>query len=111
MTGEKNSTKKQGEKKKKEEPEKHQEFIPPLDFSALVLPFFTQALIKLGQTEDPFTGKKDENLDFAKRLIDLLDLLKDRTQGNLKPEEEMFLTALLNQLKMSYMEKAKIIKL
>ena len=103
------------EKKEKEtraeESEKEQDFLPPLDFSAIVLPFFTQALIKLGHTEDPFTKKMDENLDFAKRIIDLLDMLKDKTKGNLKPEEEKFLTASLDQLKMIYMEKAKIIKL
>lgn len=103
--------KKQKQKKEKKEPEKQQEFLPPLDFSALVLPFFTQALIKLGQAEDPITKKIEENLDFAKRLIDLLDLLKERTKGNLKPEEEKFLSASLNQLKIAYMEKAKIIKL
>ncbi|MFQ6070823.1 MAG: DUF1844 domain-containing protein [Candidatus Aminicenantales bacterium] len=99
---------KQKEKKKDEKPE---EFMPPLDFSSLVLPFYTQALIKLGQSEDPLTGKKDENLDFAKRLIDLLDILKERTKGNLKPEEEKFLESTLSQLKMVYLEKAKIIKL
>jgi hypothetical protein len=44
-------------------------------------------------------------------LIDLLDLLKERTKGNLKSEEEKFLTACLHQLKIAFMEKAKIIKL
>ena len=47
----------------------------------------------------------------VKRLIDLLDLMKDRTEGNLKNEEEAFLDSCLHQLKLSYMEEAKIIKL
>jgi len=89
----------------------NQKIIPPIDFSSLVLPFFTQALIELGQKNDPKDKKEKKNFDLAKRLIDLLDLLKERTKGNLKPEEEKFLNSCLHQLKIAYMEKAKIIKL
>jgi hypothetical protein len=87
------------------------EIIPPLDFSSLVLPFYTQALIKLGETKDPLTNKPSENLELAKRLIDLIDLLKQRTQGNLLPEEEKFLNNCLHHLRLSYLEKVKAIKL
>ena len=104
------------EKKKKnktegEKPEEQKEIIPPLDFSSLILPFYTQALIKLGLAKDFISEKQERDLELAKRLIDLLDLLKDRTKGNLKPEEEKFLSSCLQQLKLSYMEKANIIKL
>ena len=87
------------------------EFLPPLDFSSIVFPFYTQALVKLGLMEDPLKNEAAENLDFAKRLIDILDLLKTRTQGRLQPDEETFLESCLSQLKMSYMTKANIIKL
>jgi len=53
--------------------------------------------------EDPLKGGPAESIDFAKRLIDLLDLLKDRTQGRLKPAEYDF-------LKMRYMQKTEILK-
>jgi len=86
------------------------EFLPPLDFSSIVFPFYTQALVKLGLMEDPLKKAADENLDLAKRLIDLLDLLKDRTQGRLEEEEDKFLESCLLQLKMNYMKQAKIIK-
>lgn len=105
---------KQPEKKEKEktgQAEKEQEILPPLDFSSLFLPFFTQALIKLGAAEDPVSQKTDENIAMAKRLIDLLDLLKEKTQGNLKPEEDSLLSNGLHQLKILYMEKAKVITL
>lgn len=98
------------EKKDEKKTEDAQEILPPLDFSSLILPFYTQALIKLGLVTDPFSDKEGENLELAKRLIDLLDLFKERTEGNLKPEEEKFLIACIHQLKMAYMEKAKIIK-
>jgi hypothetical protein len=87
------------------------EFLPPLDFSSIVFPFYTQALIKLGLMEDPLKSEAAENLEFAKRLIDILDLLKTRTQGQLQPDEETFLESCLAQLKMNYMTKANIIKL
>ncbi|TES85865.1 MAG: DUF1844 domain-containing protein [Candidatus Aminicenantes bacterium] len=106
---EKEKSKKKQPKKKK--PEEMQEILPPLDFSSLVLPFFTQAVIKLGLAKDPLTNKEEENLELAKRSIDLLGLLKKRTKGNLKPEEEKFLDACLHQLRTAYMEKLDIIKL
>jgi hypothetical protein len=84
-------------------------FLPPVDFSTIVLPLYIQASIKLGLVEDPQTGKIGEDLDFAKRLIDVLDLLNDRTKGNLEKDEEILLGSCLQQLKMSYLKKAKII--
>jgi len=105
---------KTNEKKEIKEEKKIDEtevLLPPLDFSSLILPFYTQAVIKLGLAEDPLSTKQEENLELAKRLIDLLDLLKERTEGNLKPEEEKFLTGCIHHLKMAYMDKSKIIKL
>ena len=107
---EKTEEKKIEEKTEEKRTEDAQEILPPLDFSSLILPFYTQALIKLGLVTDPFSDKEGENLELAKRLIDLLDLFKERTEGNLKPEEEKFLIGCIHQLKMAYMEKAKIIK-
>lgn len=98
-------------KTKKEKTEGSRVIIPSLGFSSLVLPFYTQALLSLKEEEDSKDEEGGKNLELAKRLIDLLDLLKKKTQGNLKPEEEKFLNACLDQLKLSYMEKAKIIKL
>lgn len=107
---EKIEEKKSEDKKDEKRTEDAQEILPPLDFSSLILPFYTQALIKLGLAADPFSDKEEVNLELAKRLIDLLDLFKERTKGNLKPDEEKFLIACIHQLKMAYMEKAKIIK-
>lgn len=89
------------QKNQKKEP------IPPLDFSSLMLPFHTQALIKLGHIVDPFTKKENINLELAKRLIDILDLLKTKTKGNLDPEEEKLLNQSLDQLKTLYLEKSR----
>ncbi len=86
-----------------------QEFLPPLDFSSIVLPIFTPALLKLGLLGEADQKEPKLNLELARRLIDILDLLKDRTKGNLTPDEEKFLDACLRELKASYLEKAKVI--
>lgn len=86
------------------------EFLPPLEFGSLVMPFYTQGLLTLGLIEGPEAGEKDVNLDLAKRLIDLLDVLRDKTKGNLEEDEEKFLEACLTQLKMNYLKIANIIK-
>ncbi|MBC7361109.1 MAG: DUF1844 domain-containing protein [Candidatus Aminicenantes bacterium] len=97
--------------KARPEAENSQEFMPPLDFSSIVFPLYTQALIKLGLLEDPKSNQLETNLEYAKRLIDILDLLKDRTKGNLEPDEENFLEAILSQLKLHYLKKIGAIKL
>ena len=84
-------------------------FLPPLDLTSLILPFYTQALIKMGLIEDPGGAPTEVNLDLAKRLIDLLDLFRTKTSGNLAADEEKFLESMLHQLKMHYMDKAKLL--
>ncbi len=84
-----------------------EDFLPPLDFSSIVLPIFTQALLKLGLLGEPDQREAGLNLTLARRLIDILDLLKDRTKGNLASEEEAFLDSCLHQLKAAYLEKAR----
>ena len=96
---------------KKEKKDEVPFVIPPLEFSSLVLPFFTQGLILLEQTKEDKENEEQKNLGLAKRLIELLDLLKEKTKGNLQSAEEQFIESSLHQLKLAYMEKAKIIKL
>jgi hypothetical protein len=87
------------------------EFLPPLEFSSLVFPFYTQALIKLGAMEVPANDEFAANPELAKRLIDLLDLLRDRTKGNLEEDEEKFLEACLSQLKIHYLQSIERLKM
>jgi len=85
-------------------------FLPPLEFSSIVVLFYFPALIHLGLMEDPASGERREDMSLAKRNIDLLDLLRDKTKGNLEPEEEKFLEDVLSQLKLAYLKKAEVLK-
>jgi hypothetical protein len=87
------------------------EYLPPLEFSSIVVLLYFPALVQLGLVEEPGSNERHENLGLAKRNIDLLDLLKDRTKGNLEAEEEKFLIGVLDQLKLAYLQKAEILKM
>lgn len=87
--------------------EKKNRFIPPLDISSLLVPFYTQALVKLGEINDPLSGKSEIDLEYAMRLIDLIELFKEKTKGNLTEEEENFVERILYQLKKTFVEKSK----
>lgn len=88
------------------DPNDTKEFLPPLEFSSLIMPFYMPALIKLGLIEDPASGRPQPNVEHARRLIDLLDLLRDRTKGNLEPEEQKLIEAALIQLKEAFLERS-----
>jgi hypothetical protein len=87
------------------------EFVPPLEFSSIVVLLYFPALVQLGLVDDPAAGGRQENLVLAKRSIDLLDLLRDRTKGNLEDEEQKFLDGILDQLKLAYLKKADLVKM
>ncbi len=88
---------------KKESPHK-EEPLPEITFSNLIFSFSTSALIQLGEIEDPVTKKRDKNLPLAKQTIDLIGMLKEKTKGNLTPEEERLIDNILFDLRMRYVK-------
>jgi hypothetical protein len=80
-----------------------------IDFASFVLSLATTALAHLGEVPDPATGEKTENIAAAKQMIDILSILEKKTKGNLKSDEERLLESLLYELRMKYLNKAKII--
>jgi TRAP-type mannitol/chloroaromatic compound transport system substrate-binding protein len=83
------------------------ESLPEVDFSALIFSLSTQAIIQLGEVEDPITKKKEQNLPQAKQMIDILGVLKEKTKGNLTKEEQSMLDNLLFDLRMRYVKLSK----
>jgi len=76
--------------------------LPEVTFSAFVMSLNTSALFHLGEIADPETGALNQNLMLAKHTIDTLDILKEKTKGNLTDEEDNMLTKFLYDLKMRY---------
>lgn len=85
-----------------------EKFVPPEpDFKFFITTLSLQASIALGQIANPATNKKEEDLTQAKFLIDTLGMLKEKTKGNLVPEEESLLDNLLYDLRMHYINKTE----
>jgi len=83
--------------------------LPEPNFSAfLAFFFFQQALMFLGEIPHPETQQPERNLPMAKYLIDILAIIREKTKGNLTPEEQRHLESLLTDLRMLYVKAVKV---
>jgi len=76
--------------------------VPPASFEFLVSMLFTQAMSFLGQIPDPGTGETRVEKAMAKHGIDTLELLSDKTKGNLTDDESRMLADALHALRMTF---------
>lgn len=81
-----------------------------IEFVDLVRMLATQALMYLGAFPDPQTGKAVVSLEYARLHIDLMDVVEEKTKGNLSDEEQKMLAGTLHELRTQYVEIAKAIK-
>jgi len=73
-----------------------------IDFIAFISSLAATALMHLGEKISPDQPDDMKNLMAAKQMIDLLDLLKVKTKGNLAKEETDMLENILYNLRMRY---------
>jgi len=78
--------------------------MAPLDFSTFIMGLAHQALILLGQVEDPYSGQKTVNMEGARQTIDTIAILEEKTRGNLTANEEKLIIEALAGLRMAYVE-------
>ena len=76
-------------------------------FENLVRSLGQNAAMLLGGYADPRTGQPMLDLEGAREMIDMLDALREKTRGNLAPEEDTLLLDVLGNLKLAFMEMAK----
>ena len=79
--------------------------MPEVTFAAFVMSLNTAALFHLGEISDPATGEKQQDLVLVQHTIDTLQLLEEKTKGNLTDEEQDLLRNALYDLKMRYVAK------
>ncbi|MBM4010648.1 MAG: DUF1844 domain-containing protein [Planctomycetes bacterium] len=77
--------------------------MPPATFEFLIHTLFTQALMALGRIPNPITNKAVRNLATAKHFIDTIDMLEEKTRGNLGPDERKLLEEIQHQLRLLYL--------
>lgn len=79
---------------------------PKADFGLLISSLMLQALIFLGEIENPVTKvKEEEDLPHARYIIDTIAMLKDKTKGNLAPEESQAIESVLFELQSKFVAK------
>ncbi len=101
------------EPSRKEEAERTAEQDPSqgVSFASFLLSLATTGMVHLGEIPEPSTGQKTEDLEAARQMIDILGILKEKTEGNLSAEESHLLENVLYELRLKFMGKSKATKL
>ena len=76
-------------------------------FLGFVSTLAMQAMIAIGEMAHPQTGQAEPDLNQARYLIDVIQLLSDKTKGNLSKEEAEELKTLLYELRLKFVKKSK----
>lgn len=76
--------------------------LPPASFQVLVSMLFTQAISALGQMPSPSGEATKVDKPMAKHTIDTLEMLQQKTKGNLSDEEAKMVQEALHALRMTY---------
>jgi hypothetical protein len=74
-------------------------------FDQLISSLVHSAWVYLGKVKNPMNNKLEKNIDQASVQIDMLDMLFKRMTGNLSEEEEQYLSNIIRELKMNFVEE------
>ena len=78
-----------------------------IDLQGLFVMFASSALIALGEAPDPMRGERSVDLDQAREAIDILLLLREKTEGNRTEQESQLLEEILYDVQMRFVRAAK----
>jgi hypothetical protein len=81
--------------------------MPPADFSYLIQTFYLQALINTGNIPNPVTQTSEANPELAKFNISMMEILQEKTKGNLNETEQKLLGDCLHQVRMAFVDIGK----
>jgi hypothetical protein len=81
--------------------------LPEVDFLGFVSTLAMQALTAMGEVPQGQTGEPQMDLLQARYLIDIIQLLSEKTKGNLSAAEESELKTLLYELRIKYVKKSQ----
>jgi len=76
-------------------------------FDNLISSLVHSVWISLGKIKNPMTDKIERNLFAASMNIDMIDMLYKRMDGNLSEQEESYLSHVLSEIKINYIEEKK----
>jgi hypothetical protein len=76
-------------------------------FPGLVESLASQALMFMGAMRDPVTGQAVQDLHQAQAMIELLQMLEEKTRGNLSKEEAAMLKQVLDEVRVHFVRIAQ----
>jgi hypothetical protein len=82
---------------------------PGTPFTDFVEPLIAQAYMSLGMLRNPYQPKPTVDVAAARQMIEIITMLKDKTAGNLTPDEQDFLATHLGELKLAFVQRTKTI--
>ena len=74
-------------------------------FTHLVLSLHTATMQQLGKIKNPFTDKVERDLNGAQGSIDMLEMIRDKTKGNLNSDESRMIGQVLQELRLNYVDE------
>jgi hypothetical protein len=77
------------------------------DLQGLLIMLASSALMNLGEAADPATGERTVDLEQARDAVDLLLMLRTKTEGNRTPQESHLLEEILYDLQVRFVRAAK----
>ena len=77
------------------------------EFLGFISTLAMQAMIAMGEIAHPQTGQLEPDPPQARYLIDIVQMLSDKSKGNLSPEETQELKTLLYELRLKFVKKSK----
>ena len=80
--------------------------LPDMDFSTFILSLSSSAMMHMGELGLPGGGTVKKDLALAQQSIDILDILKEKTRGNLSVDEEQLLHELLYSTRLAFVKAA-----
>ena len=93
--------------KDREQTNPDNELLYEFGFSTFILSLSTSALVHLGELPDPISNAKEVNLQLAKQTISIIEMLKEKTKGNLSKEEESLLDSVLYDVRLKFVNSSK----
>ena len=79
-----------------------------VNFSTFILSLASATFIEMGVIEDPQTKTKKKDLSSAKQHIDLLQMLQEKTRGNLDDEERGLLERILRDVRLQFVKATEV---
>lgn len=83
--------------------------LPEASFRTLIGTLASQAIMGLGAMADPKTGRVIIDLESAQFSIDMLQVLEEKTKGNLSTEEAMEMAQVLTELRGRFVQVSQMI--